>query len=268
MEAVQPLIVAAGLWWASTGLILWLVRRDAASFGASLALGAVVACAAMLALWLSADDTTPGGAYVAFGAAMAVWGWHEMGFLMGKLTGPRRTPCPPDAKGWRRFAVSTETVIHHEIALALTALLFVALTWGQPNQVGTLTFLLLFGMRLSTKLNIFLGVPNPPSGLLPHGLAYLGSYFRRARFNALFPVSLAASIVVTILLAEAALTSTGGARTGFVLMLSLAGLGLLEHGFLLLPATRRRPAPESALWAWALGRDAKPTQVALVEADQ
>ncbi|MCA3700125.1 MAG: DUF3623 family protein, partial [Brevundimonas sp.] len=89
MEAAQPLIVAAGLWWASTGLILWLVRRDAASFGASLALGAVVACAAMLALWLSADDTTPGGAYVAFGAAMAVWGWHEMGFLMGKLTGPR-----------------------------------------------------------------------------------------------------------------------------------------------------------------------------------
>ncbi|MCA3718127.1 MAG: DUF3623 domain-containing protein, partial [Brevundimonas sp.] len=158
MEAAQPLIVAAGLWWASTGLILWLVRRDAASFGASLALGAVVACAAMLALWLSADDTTPGGAYVAFGAAMAVWGWHEMGFLMGKLTGPRRTPCPPDATGWRRFTVSTETVIHHEIALALTALLFVALTWGQPNQVGTLTFLLLFGMRLSTKLNIFLGV--------------------------------------------------------------------------------------------------------------
>jgi putative photosynthetic complex assembly protein 2 len=164
--------------------------------------------------------------------------------------------------------VSTETVIHHEIALALTALLFIALTWGQPNQVGTLTFLLLFGMRLSTKLNIFLGVPNPPSGLLPKGLAYLGSYFRRARFNALFPVSLAASIIVTILLAEAALLSSGGPRTGYVLMLSLAALGLLEHSFLMLPATRRRPAPESALWAWALGRDAKPTQVALAEADQ
>jgi putative photosynthetic complex assembly protein 2 len=267
MDAAQPLIVAAGLWWASTGLILWLVRRDAASFGVSLALGAVVACAAMIALRLSADDTSSGGAYVAFGAALAVWGWHEMGFLMGKLTGPRRTPCPEDAKGWRRFTVSAETVIHHEIALALTALAFVALTWGQPNQVGTLTFLLLFGMRLSTKLNIFLGVPNPPSSLLPRGLAYLSSYFRKARFNALFPVSLAASIVVTILLAEAAWLSSGGVRTGYVLMLSLAALGLLEHGFLMLPASRR-PSPESALWSWALGRNTKSTQVVLAKADQ
>lgn len=271
MVVLQPLIVAAVLWWISTGAILWLVRRDASTFGASLALGGVVAAAAVGGLWLSADDASANGAYIAFGCALAVWGWHEMGFLMGKLTGPRRTPCPADASGWRRFAVSAETVIHHEIALALTALLFVALTWGQPNQTGTLTFLLLFGMRLSTKLNIFLGVPNPPADLLPRGLSYLGSYFRRARFNALFPVSLAASIVVTILLAEAALTSTGGARTGYILMLSLAALGLLEHGFLMLPKTPSRRAPESALWAWALGPETKPNHVALAasgEADR
>jgi len=262
MVVAQPLIVAAVLWWISTGAILWLVRRDASSFGASLALGGVVTAAAVGGLWLSADDASANGAYVAFACALAVWGWHEMSFLMGKLTGPRRTPCPAGARGWRRFAVSTETVIHHEIALALTVLLFVALTWGQPNQTGTLTFLLLFGMRLSTKLNIFLGVPNPPAELLPRGLSYLGSYFRRARFNALFPISLAASIVVTILLAEAALTTTGGTRTGYILMLSLAVLGLLEHGFLMLPRANRR-APESALWAWALAPDAKPNPVAL-----
>ena len=36
----------------------------------------------------------------------------------------------------------------------------VALTWGGANQVGTWTFLVLWVMRLSAKLNVFLGVPN------------------------------------------------------------------------------------------------------------
>lgn len=245
---VQPLVIAALLWWFSTGAILWLVRLPRATFGWSLGAYAVVAAAATVGLMLAARDPGVTGAYVAFGCALTVWGWHEMGFLMGKLTGPRRTACPFGARGWKRFTVSAETVIHHEIALAVTALLFVALTWGQPNQTGTLTFLLLLGMRLSTKLNIFLGVPNPPLTFLPSGLAYLQSYFRRARFNALFPVSLALSIVVTILLGEAALTAEGGPEVGYGLMFMLAALGLLEHGFLMLPS------PDRALWGWALGR--------------
>jgi putative photosynthetic complex assembly protein 2 len=78
-------------------------------------------------------------------------------------------------------------VIHHELALAATAAILVALTWGAPNQTASLTFLLLFGLRLSTKLNIFLGVANPPTTFLPEPLAYLQSYFRRRRFNALLP---------------------------------------------------------------------------------
>ncbi len=243
----QPLIVALLLWWASTGAILWLVRRPARTFGLSLALSGVAALAACGGLYLSARDGSVTGAYVAFGCALTVWGWHEMGFLMGKLTGPRRSPCPADAKGWNRFVVSSQTVIHHEIALALTALAVIALTRNQPNQTGTLTFLLLFGMRLSTKLNIFLGVPNPPVAFLPAPLTYLQTYFRRARFNALFPMSLALSVIVTVLLGHAAIDATGGAATGYALMFGLAALGLLEHGFLMLPS------PDRALWGWALG---------------
>ena len=244
---VQPLLIAALLWWFSTGAILWLVRLPRDTFGWSLGVYAVIA----------ARDASVTGAYLAFGCALTVWGWHEMGFLMGKLTGPRRTACPFGATGWKRFTVSAETVIHHEIALAFTAILFVALTWGQPNQTGTLTFLLLLGMRLSTKLNIFLGVPNPPITFLPIGLKYLQSYFRRARFNALFPVSLALSIMVTLLLGDAALSTEGGARVGYALMFMLAALGLLEHGFLMLPS------PDRALWGWALGRPKPVVQAAL-----
>ena len=253
----QPLIVAALLWWASTGAILWLVRLPARTFGLSLSVSAVIAVAAGVGLFLTARDGSETAAYVAFGCALTIWGWHEMGFLMGKLTGPRRTPCPPDARGWRRFVVSAQTVIHHEIALALTALAVVALTWNQPNQTGTLTFLLLFGMRLSTKLNIFLGVPNPPVAFLPAGLAYLQTYFRRARFNALAPVSLALSVAVTVLLGQAALDAAGGPAVGYALMFGLAALGVLEHGFLMLPS------PDRALWGWALGPPKPSTRTAL-----
>lgn len=252
----HPLIVALLLWWASTGAILWLVRRPERTFGHSLAISALLAAAACVGLYLSARDGSVTGAYVAFGCALTVWGWHEMGFLMGKLTGPRRTPCPPDARGWRRFVLSSKTVIHHEIALAVTAVLIVALTWDQPNQTGALTFLLLFGMRLSTKLNLFLGVTNPPVAFLPAQLAYLQTYFRRARFNLLFPVSLALSVVVIALLGHASVNAEGGAAVGYALMVCLAALGLLEHGFLMLPS------PDRALWGWALGQP-KPETVAL-----
>lgn len=260
-DLVQPLIVAVIAWWASTGAILWLVRRPATTFGWSLGLFAGLAAVATVALTLTARQTGAAASYAGFGSALIVWGWHEAGFLMGRLTGPRRAACPFGAEGWKRFQVSAETVIHHEIALALTALLFIALTWGQPNQTGTLTFLLLMAMRLSTKLNIFLGVRNPPLAFLPSRLTYLGSYFRRARFNALFPVSLAASIVAALWLGQAAMTTTGGAEVGYALMFTLALLGIVEHGFLMLPS------PDRALWGWALG-PTKPKTVALAEADQ
>lgn len=253
----QPLIVALLLWWASTGAILWLVRRPVRTFGPSLTISALVAAAACFGLFLSAGDSSATGAYVAFGCALTIWGWHEMSFLMGKLTGPRRTPSPPDARGWRRFVISSQTVIHHEIALAVTAVVIVAMTWGQPNQTGALTFLLLFGMRLSTKLNLFLGVTNPPVAFLPAHLAYLQTYFRRARFNLLFPVSLALSAVVIALLGVAAVNADGAAAVGYALMFCLAALGLLEHGFLMLPS------PDRALWGWALGQPKPETHVAL-----
>ncbi|MBB5746075.1 putative photosynthetic complex assembly protein PuhE [Brevundimonas variabilis] len=248
------------LWWFSTGAILWLVRLPRAAAGWTLGVSSVVALLALIGLVLSARDTSVMGAYGAFGFALTVWGWHELGFLMGKVTGPRRTPCPPTATGWTRFRVSAETVIHHEIALALTAVLVVALAWGQPNQTGTLTFVLLLGMRLSTKLNIYLGVRNPPITFLPTNLTYLQTYFRRARFNALFPLSLALSVIAAILLRHVA-TDAGtppGEAIGASLMLALTLLGLLEHAFLM------TPSPDRTLWGWALGDDNKQSRADIV----
>jgi putative photosynthetic complex assembly protein 2 len=242
--------VALVAWWASTGAILWLVRAGD-RYAKTTVIGAtVVGLAAMVGLAYAARVQSLAGVYLGFGSALAVWGWHELLFLTGRVTGPRRVPCPPETRGWRRFVLSTQTVIHHEIALAVTAVLALALTWNQANPTGALTFLVLFALRLSSKLNIFLGVPNPPVALLPEPIRYLAGYFRRAPMNALMPVSLIAALALTILPAAVALNPSFAlsARVGGALLATLSLLGLIEHLFLMLTS------PDRALWGWALDR--------------
>ena len=67
----------------------------------------------------------------------------------------------------RRFINATQTVIYHEVAILATVAAIVALTWGAPNQFGTLTFIILWLARLSAKLNVYLGVPNLTEEFLP-----------------------------------------------------------------------------------------------------
>ncbi len=233
------------LWFGSTALIVWLDSRPRRTFRLSLALGGIVALGGVVAVARTAADDGIAAAYVSFAGALAVWGWHEMGFLMGAVTGPRRLPCPPQAQGWERFRLATATVIHHELALAATVLLLLALSWGEPNQTGAATFALLFALRLSAKLNIFIGVPSFGDELLPPHLAYLKSYFGRRAANPLLPVSLAASIGLAGWLAASALAADGGAAVSASLLFALAALGVLEHLFLVLPLR------DAALWRWA-----------------
>jgi putative photosynthetic complex assembly protein 2 len=241
-----PLGVTLVAWFFATGAILWLDRRPAETWPASLLGATVVAGFAMAGVLIAAEQQGALAAYAAFIAGILIWGWHEMSFLMGFVTGPRRLPCPPDARGWQRFRLATATLIHHEIALAATALVLLLVTWGQPTQVAGWAFLLLFGMRLSTKFNIFLGAPNFSDEMLPPHLAYLRSYFSARRGNWLLPLSAVASVVVTLLFARAALAQpTGsGAQVQFQLLASLALLGVVEHIFMLLPLR------DSALWTW------------------
>jgi putative photosynthetic complex assembly protein 2 len=194
----------------------------------------------------SAWATSVIAAYVSFLSALMIWGWLEMSFLMGIVTGPRKLPCPPDAKGWRRFNLALGTLLYHELAILTAAAGVVALTWGAPNQTGTLAFLILVAMRISAKLNIFLGVPNLTEEFLPERLAYLKSYFRTRAWNWLFPLSVIASTVVAILLAQCAMAGEGGAAVGPALLCTLVALAILEHFFMFMPL------PDAALWRWAV----------------
>ena len=121
----------------------------------------------------------------------------------------------------------------------------------RANAIAFETFALLWIMRLSTKLNIFLGVSNASEDLLPPRVAYLKSYFARAPMNALFPVSITAATTCVVLLVEAALRSTSPAHAavGSALLATFAALAVLEHWLLVLPL------PASSFWPWA-GRHA------------
>ena len=240
-------LCALFLWWFSTGVLLYVDHLPKKTFRRSLAVASVLALVGLYSLVVSSHDASVGQAYLAFVSALAVWAWHELTFLMGLLTGPRKVPCPPDARGWRRFQYATATVIHHELALAVTAALLVALTWGAPNQVGTATFFVLWVMRLSAKFNVFLGVHNLTTEFIPSHLAYMKTYFRRARLNPLMPLSVVAGTagVVWLIVAAMGPTATDYTWVAAGLVATTLALAVIEHVFLVLPV------PDAMLWRWA-----------------
>jgi len=242
------ILYALFIWWFSTGLILCLDGLPRRTFSWSMIVMTVIAFAALYGIWISGSDTSVAGAYLSFTCGLLIWAWHELSFLTGYLTGPRRTPCPQVDGFWRRFRYASETVIHHELAIAATAGLLAALSWGASNQVGLWTFVILWLMRLSTKLNIFLGVANLAEEFLPPHLRYLESYFRRRPLNLLFPVSVTVSTVVTVLILERGLGAgvPAGEAAGAIFLGTMLGLAVLEHWFLVLPIQA------TALWQWAL----------------
>lgn len=248
-ELALPALFAALVWWSSTGLIVFLDGLPRATFRWSM-LGATVGLAlGFYGLARTSADESIVGAYLAFGSAILVWGWHETSFLMGYVTGPRRTPCPEDSAGLRRAGHAFQTILHHELAIVVTLALAVALTAGGANQTGLWTLVALWALRISAKLNVFLGVPNLGEEFLPEHLRYLASYFRRGPMNLLFPVSITAATLAIILLGQAALAqgATAGEAAGLALVATLTALGLVEHWLMVLPV------PAARLWGWSLG---------------
>jgi putative photosynthetic complex assembly protein 2 len=190
---------------------------------------------------LCASATTTASAYGGFACALLVWAWLEITFLTGFLTGPRKTVCAPRLAPSRRFVAAAGTVIHNEFATLACALAILAITWREPNKVALFTYLILWGMRLSAKLNLFLGVPNLGESFLPAHLAYLKSYFRRRSMNPLLPISLAVSAALTLAMARRYYSVKGGFdATGCALLTTLLALGTLEHLFMVLPMASER----------------------------
>lgn len=248
LNVALPVLFAVFVWWFSTGIVLLLDGLPRTTFRWSHLLSTLLGLGAFVGLAHTAPQTTPAGAFCAFTCALLLWGWHELSFLTGWVTGPRQQAADPGVHGWPRFVQAVQAILWHELAILASGLLVVAITWGAANQVGTQTFAVLWVMRISAKLNVFLGVRNLSIELLPPHLAYLASFFRKRAMNLLFPVSVSASTVVAVWMVSEALDSTSGSARaiGLLLVATLLWLAILEHWLLVLPLQA------TALWQWAM----------------
>jgi putative photosynthetic complex assembly protein 2 len=234
-------LAAAGFalfaWWASTGLILALDRLPRWTFPWTMAGATLLTGFALAGLAWSSGATSVAAAWCAFACALVVWGWTEVSFLTGWITGPRTEASPPGTRGLERLGHAVSAIIYHELAILAGFLVVLAVCWGGENQTATMTYGVLWAMRLSAKINIFLGVPNHAEGFLPDHLAYLKSWFTRKPMNLFFPVSVSAAIVALVLVAQPAVSAQASAfeAASATLVATLLALAVLEHWFLVLP---------------------------------
>jgi putative photosynthetic complex assembly protein 2 len=247
-DYLLPILYTLFVWWFSTGVILYLDGLPRWTFRWTMLFTTIVLGLALCGLFATRDDNRITGAYLAFTCAVLVWAWQEVAFLLGYVTGSRRTPCPVGATGWRRAGYAFQAVLHHELALLVLGAAVVAATWGGSNHTGLVTFAILWLMRQSAKLNVFLGVRNLNEGFLPAHLKYLHSYFRSAPMNPLFPISVAASTWLAVLAWQGAVADGIGRHeaTSATFLATLLSLAILEHWFMVLPL------PSERLWNWGL----------------
>ena len=247
-------LIALFVWWFATGAILMVVKyadrrglraRQWATLG-----GLPMLIFGVLGYGWSLIQTDIAGAYVAFLSALGIWGWIELAFLTGMITGPITKPLPPDVGEGERFLRAWGTVAFHEILLVLALIIVLIEGWGAANTVGMWTFIILYFARISAKLNLFFGVPKINTEFLPTALMHLPSHFRIARLNWVFPISVTAlTFAVACWLERLHVATTPGEAIGFALLTAITALALLEHWLMVLPL------PDERLWRWMLPQD-------------
>ncbi len=242
-------LFAVFVWWFSTGAILVAVRRAdrLGRHGMTVFCWLPMLAAGVAAVALSLPAANVLGAYMGFIGALAIWGWIELAFLAGVITGPMRQDCPPELSGKDRFFRAFSTVAYHELALVIGLLALVVVSDGAANRMAVSTYLVLFLARIFAKLNLYFGVPRINTEFVPDRLAHLKSYFRRGPVTLAFP---AAITVLTALLAVCAerlwSAQSDASVVGFALLTALAALALLEHWLMVVPL------PDAKLWRWML----------------
>lgn len=244
---VLPALFAVFLWWFLTGAILYLDGLPRRTFKWTLLASFGVLAAAFWGLYATSGDTSLGGAYASFGCGVLIWGWQQISFYTGAITGPRKVSCAKGCSGWPHFVHALQVCLYHEAMILVSAGLCLLLTWGAPNQIGLWTFLILWLMHESARLNVFLGVRNVTEEFLPAHMEFLKSFLRQRPMNLLFPFSVTAVTLLTMWMAQKAYGAETAIDTaGYVFLTTLLALALIEHWFLVLPL------PAEKLWSWGL----------------
>lgn len=257
-------LIAIFLWWLTTGVILFAVATLAHQ-RLTLGAGAIILLSAgLITLHQTAEDVSAAGAYLSFLAALAIWGAVEISFLGGLITGPNRKELPSDLTGLQRFWSATRVVLWHEIFILLLGFLLIMAFAHGPNRIGLMTYGILWVMRLSAKLNLYLGVRNTGETLLPAHLRYMSSYFAHRPMNLLFPFSITLGTLLSVWLFHKVFADGADAHqaVGFMLIATIASLAVIEHWFLMLPLSIEK------LWGWGLRDEHTPAQTATWSTDR
>ena len=180
---------------------------------------------------------------------------------MGFITGPRRTPARRARAAGPRSGPRCAASLWHELAIVLAAR---RRSWrspgARPTRFGALDLRVLWVMRLSAKLNVFLGVRNLNAEFLPDHLRYLGSFLAAQADEPAVPGLGRRSATVGRRASWRQRRSPDPATplepSASRSLATLMALGVLEHWFLVLPL------PAAALWSWSLTPDERPTQAA------
>jgi putative photosynthetic complex assembly protein 2 len=247
MDYAVPIAYALCLWWFSTGLIFYLDQLPVRTFRWSMAGATLLLAISLYVIGTGGADSSLWGVYAAFTAGVIAWGWQEISLYTGFVTGPRKQRCAPGCSGWRHFGHAIGVNLWHEAAIIAVAALIAALSWGSDNQWGLWSYLLLWVMHLSARLNVFLGVRNVSEEFVPAHMDVLKSFLTKKPMNLLFPLSVTGGTIAAVLLFQAAFSATNASEAaGFSLLAALASLAVVEHWLLMLPL------PVEKLFRWSL----------------
>ena len=117
VEIVIPIVIAVAAWWLSTVVILYRSGMPVSSFRRTFGGATAMLIAGIAAVWFYRNDPSPTGAYLSFFGGIAIFGWNEVAYLFGFVSGPRPKACPSSCSGWQRFSMGVKTCLYHEIAV-------------------------------------------------------------------------------------------------------------------------------------------------------
>lgn len=256
-------LLAFFLWWFLTGLILFVVNwadNRGIVYHKFVTLGLLpTLVVGFYGFLFSLSNDSVNGAYLAFISSLSIWGWFELAFLTGVITGPNRLEKPIGVNGFRRFQLAWAAIAYSESTLVIVFSLLFLLSLGETNDFGLLTFLVLYVARLSAKLNLFLGVPKINIEFLPTSVGHLASHFKISGTSWFFPLSLILlSGLGAYWLNAFRLAPVGsGEAIGFCFLLTLTSLAILEHFFMIVPF------PDAVLWRWMMPKSQPSSKIVI-----
>lgn len=242
MSLVAPILIVMFTWWIGTGMVLYLQQRIPLVRTPLILSLLAFTVASLCAMVLSASGTQAWQSYMGFVGAIVLWGCIELSYYTGLIGGVHMRSCPDNCNNGKRFRLALGASIWHEVSVLLAGGVILTLLHDAVNTTALYSFLVLWLMRWSAKLNLFFGMPNFNTDWFPKRLAYAHSYIRRSPVTWFFPLSVFVASMVATHLISTALSLPPEQSLMMILPGMLLLLAILEHVFMALPIA------DSELW--------------------